>query len=161
MKIKLLSALFVIALCMNSYGQSPHDKKFVKMVYNGDQNKPYPRIVFYTPGSYVITYSGFSPDEWGVMITVEQFEKMKMSVEQKNKIKADSSLLENNSYEFIVYENGEVTHFYTPYLPRIRQIFTDINNQLTNSEKDKQTKQELRQIISMLICDNKLAICDK
>jgi hypothetical protein len=156
MRINILLIPLIILILLDSFTTKEGNKEYIKLLYVGDQSKPYPPIVLYFPGSFDIKTVGIFPETSNLEISKDRFDEIKKLIVNRSPILNDSALLDSNSYEFLIFNNGEATILLTPYLTRIRQIFNIIISHLKNTEKEIIIKQELDDIIIRLIFDNKL-----
>jgi hypothetical protein len=154
MKNKMLSVFLPLLIITSSFNEKKIEPGYIKFQYNGDQSKPYPRILFYLPGSTEPLVDSISTDK--LEISKAGFEAIRQAIEVRKGIPRDSALKDDYSYQFLVSNSGETTIFLTPYLPRIRDIFYVVSNQLKTSENEMRMKKELQSLLNRIMYDNRL-----
>jgi hypothetical protein len=145
--------LLLFAIFLFSFGNHPPGK-YIRLIYNGEQLKQYPRILLYVEGS--IDPSEDSISTHFVKLSKESFAKITKEIALMRDIKPDSMFLKGNNYSFRIFDNEETTIFLTPYLARVRQIFDMIMAELKTSDEETRVKHELQNVLIRLVYDNNL-----
>jgi hypothetical protein len=156
MKRQIILIFILIVTTLSAFNKRGIENGYIKFYYSGDQSKPYPRILLYLAGSLESLNDSISTHK--LEISKESFEAIRKAIEERNNTFTDSSLLNSNCYQYIISNNGETTIFLTPYLPRVRQLFSIITNQLKNTNEERAVKEQMANVINRLIYDNKINI---